>query len=181
MRWRNVLLTACSALLLAGCGGDDPQAQDRTLAGPTIKRAVADQLATRTDTIANLIDGGDACGKEAARLRDELTRAINDGAIPELYIEDLSRLVNEIEAGIPVCGRRPRSSRWPNSLSSSTNRLRPARRAAAARAGGPPVVGVQAGRPAATSCRARPGARSARAGARRHARRIGPATRRVAA
>jgi hypothetical protein len=85
MRWRNVLLTACSALLLAGCGGEDPKVADRT--GPTIERAVADQLATRSDTIANLPDGGDACGarKEAARLRDELTGAINDGAIPELY------------------------------------------------------------------------------------------------
>jgi hypothetical protein len=87
MRWRNVLLTACSALLLAGCGGEDPQVADRRVTGPTIERAVADQLATRSDTIANLPDGGDACGarKEAARLRDELTGAINDGAIPELY------------------------------------------------------------------------------------------------
>jgi hypothetical protein len=108
MRWRSVFLTASSALLLAGCGGDDPQVE-RTVTGPTIERTVAEQLATRSDEVANLLDSGDACGarEEASRLRDELTGAINDGAIPALYLEDLSGLVNEIEAQIPPCEQPP--------------------------------------------------------------------------
>jgi hypothetical protein len=103
------LLTACSALALTSCGGgDDQQAERRTDTAaptPTIERAVAERLASRSDQVASLLDSGDACGAhdEAARLRDDLTSAINDGAIPEPYLEDLSGLVNEISAQIPPC------------------------------------------------------------------------------
>jgi hypothetical protein len=70
---------------------------------------VASPLAARSDTIATLLDSGDACGarSQAAALRAELTQAINDGAIPDLYLEDLSALVNEIEAQIPPCMQPP--------------------------------------------------------------------------
>jgi hypothetical protein len=105
------LLTACSGLALASCGGDEPQAERRTEteAVPTIERAVARRLASRSDKVASLLDSGDACGAhdEAARLRDDLTSAINDGAIPQPYLEDLSGLVNEIQAQIPPCEPPP--------------------------------------------------------------------------
>jgi hypothetical protein len=32
-----------------------------------------------------------------------VTQAINAGEVPEVYLEDLSGLVNEIEAQIPEC------------------------------------------------------------------------------
>jgi hypothetical protein len=32
-----------------------------------------------------------------------VTEAINDGKVPDVYLEDLSGLVNEIEAQIPEC------------------------------------------------------------------------------
>jgi hypothetical protein len=101
------LLTACSALVLASCGGDEPQVErpTETETAPTIKRDVAERLASRSDKIASLLDSGDSCGAhdEAARLRGDLTSAINDRAIPEPYLEDLSGLVNEISVQIPPC------------------------------------------------------------------------------
>jgi hypothetical protein len=104
------LLTASSALALASCGGEEQQAERRTVTGPTIERAVAERLANRSDKLATLLDTGDACGakQEAAALRADLTASID--TIPDVYLEDLSGLVNEIEAQIPVC-REPQPPR----------------------------------------------------------------------
>jgi hypothetical protein len=93
-------------LALAACGGEEPQVEERTVTGPTIERGVAEDLAERSDNVANLLDQGDACGAkdEAAKLREDLTEAINNREIPPVYLEDLSALVNEIEAQtIPPC------------------------------------------------------------------------------
>ena len=99
------MLTAFSALALAACGAGENEVERRTDTGPTIERAVAERLATRSDRVASLLDSGDACGAkdEAVRLRAELTEAINDQAIPGLYLEDLSGVVNELDAQIPPC------------------------------------------------------------------------------
>ena len=99
------MLTACSALALAACGGGENEVERRTDTRPVIESAVAERLASRSDKVATLLDSGDACGAkdEASRLRAELTQAINDRAIPELYLEDLSGAVNELEAQLPVC------------------------------------------------------------------------------
>ena len=107
MRSRNVSHTACSvaaAMLLAACGGGEA-ARPETVSGPKIEDGVASGLAARSDEVARRLESGDPCGagEEAARLRDELTAAINARQIPELYLEDLSVLVNEIEAQIPAC------------------------------------------------------------------------------
>jgi hypothetical protein len=99
------LLTACSALALAACGGGGSEVEPRTVTRPTIESAVAVRLASRSDKVASRLEDGDVCGakKEAARLRAELTRAINGQSIPVLYLEDLSGAVNELEAQIPPC------------------------------------------------------------------------------
>jgi hypothetical protein len=103
MPWRSVSLTALSALALASCGGEDRQAERRTVTGPTIPAAVAERLASRSAKVATLLDAGDACGakQEASALRADLTASIE--TIPDLYLEDLSGLVNEIDAQIPAC------------------------------------------------------------------------------
>lgn len=103
MRWQSVLLTACSAVALAGCGGDGEQVERRTDTTPRIERAVADRLAARSDKVATLLESGDSCraAEEAAGLRAELNASL--AQIPELYLEDLSGLVNEIQAQIPPC------------------------------------------------------------------------------
>jgi hypothetical protein len=92
-------------LALAACGGGENEVERRTDTRPVIESAVAERLASRSDKVATLLDSGDACGAkdEASRLRAELTQAINDRAIPELYLEDLSGAVNELEAQLPVC------------------------------------------------------------------------------
>lgn len=66
---------------------------------------MADELAASSEEVARHLDGGDPCaaGEAAVRLRDGVTEAINDGKVPEIYLEDLSGLVNEIEAQIPEC------------------------------------------------------------------------------
>jgi hypothetical protein len=105
IRWRSVSLTACSALVLAGCGGGSASVDDQTDASPRIERDVATRLAARSDEVARLLQSRDDCGAmtEAERLRDELTQAISRGVIPEVYLEDLSGAVNEIQARIPPC------------------------------------------------------------------------------
>lgn len=99
------MLTACSALALAACGGGENGIEQNVNPGPPIERGTAEQLAVRSDEVARLLEGGDNCAAmaEGARLRDELTAAIGRGVIPEVYLEDLSGLVNEIQAQIPPC------------------------------------------------------------------------------
>jgi hypothetical protein len=106
IRWRSVSLTACSVLVLAGCGGGSASVDQQNDASPRIEKGVATELAARSDEVARLLASGDDCGAtaESGRLRDELTRAINRGVIPEVYLEDLSGAVNEIQARIPPCG-----------------------------------------------------------------------------
>ena len=102
--------TVCSALALAACGGEQKEVEQRTVFGPTIERAVADRLASRSEKVASLLDSGEACAakREADLLRNELTDAINDGKVPSLYLEDLSGVVNEIQAQIPLCAELER-------------------------------------------------------------------------
>jgi hypothetical protein len=105
------LPTVCSAIALAACGGEEKETERRTETWPTIERSLATSLAARSDAVADLLDRGDNCGAaaEAARLRDEVTASI--GAIPEVYVEDFSGLVNEIQAQIPPCEPPPEDDR----------------------------------------------------------------------
>jgi hypothetical protein len=108
LRWLSALLTVCSVLALTACGGGDGQ-QVEEVTGPPIDSVVAERLAERSETVASLLDQGDNCAaqREAGLLRSDLNAAIEDQAIPALYLEDLSGLVNEIQAGIPACEPPP--------------------------------------------------------------------------
>ena len=55
--------------------------------------------------MADRLDGGDSCGaaESAALLRERLTAAINEGRLPEAYLEELSGAANELELGVPKC------------------------------------------------------------------------------
>ena len=98
------MLTACSAALaLAGCGGQDEREPE--VEGPRIERAIANELADLSDDVADRLEGGDSCGaaESAAQLRERLTAAINEGKVPEAYLEELSGAANELELGVPNC------------------------------------------------------------------------------
>jgi len=91
-------------LALAGCGGQEEQAEPE-VEGPRIERAIANELADLSDEVADRLDSGDSCGaaESAALLRERLTAAINEGKVPEAYLEDLSGAANELELGVPKC------------------------------------------------------------------------------
>ena len=101
----------CSAIALAACGGEENETERRTETWPTIERSLATNLAVRSEAVADLLDRGDNCGAaaEAARLRDEVTGSIS--SIPQVYVEDFSGLVNEIQAQIPPCEPPPEDDR----------------------------------------------------------------------
>jgi hypothetical protein len=107
IRWRSVWLTACSgalAVALAGCGGTD-EAAETEAQGPRIESAIANELAAISEEIADRLESGDRCGaaESAARLRDDVTAAINDGKVPTVYLEDLSGLANELTFEVQPC------------------------------------------------------------------------------
>lgn len=82
------------------------------MAGPRIERAIAAELADLSDEVARRLESGDPCGaaESAARLREGVTGAINESKVPEVYLEDLSGLANEIELQIPDCAESPSPS-----------------------------------------------------------------------
>lgn len=93
---------------LAGCGGDKTETNAEA-PGPRIERAVAEQLADLSDELASSLESDDSCAasETAAQLRASVTQAINDGKVPDIYLEDLSGLANELEHQVPACGEPP--------------------------------------------------------------------------
>jgi hypothetical protein len=92
-RWLSFLALA-ALLILGGCGGGEENEPPR----PTIQRAVAEQLASTSDAIADALDQGDVC--TAAGLADDLNAqvidAINARQIPPAFQEDLQARANEL-------------------------------------------------------------------------------------
>lgn len=134
------MLTACSALALAACGGNGDDTGQQVNQGPPIEPGTAEQLAVRSDEVARLLEDRDNCDAmaEGARLRDELTAAINRGVIPEVYLEDLSGAVNEIQALTPPCEPEPQVPPPPGVTHVDTGPPPPPRRAGEVPRGGTP-------------------------------------------
>ena len=84
MRSLSVLLTACSALVLAGCGSGSP-------AAAKIDPATAAQLADESDAIADRVDAHDVCGAahRADELRARVDAAIAAGSVPRSLAPEL--------------------------------------------------------------------------------------------
>jgi hypothetical protein len=93
---RTTLVVIAALLAVAGCGGVERSAE--TTPRPTIPRRVADELAARSDAIADALDAGDVC--TAAVRADELQAAtitaINERKVPEPFQEDLQARANEL-------------------------------------------------------------------------------------
>jgi hypothetical protein len=83
------------ALALAGCGGGSEQSSDEQL----IPRAVAADLAAKSEEIAAAYDAGDVCG--AAELADDLKNAVDDaiagGEIPAAFQRELGENATELQ------------------------------------------------------------------------------------
>lgn len=83
------------AFVLAACGGGSTVNAE----GPALPRSVADDLAGRSDQIADALDGGDVCG--AAHLADELKDAVDaavaGGRIPPAFQDELERTASDLQ------------------------------------------------------------------------------------
>jgi hypothetical protein len=91
-------------LVFAGCGGSDGE-QESGVVGPRIEGATANDLAALSEEVADRLESGDQCGaaESATQLRDRMTAAINDGKVPELYLEELSGIANELQLQVQPC------------------------------------------------------------------------------
>jgi hypothetical protein len=83
------------AFVLAACGGGSSVNAEE----PALPRSVANDLAGRSDQIADALDGGDVCG--AAHLADELKDAVNaavaGGRIPPAFQDELERTASDLQ------------------------------------------------------------------------------------
>ena len=103
MRWRSGLLTASSALLLAGCGGGDHTAPPPK--PPRIPAGVAQQLAAEADRVAALTPGTCEARDAAARFRGQVIASI--GRIPPRYQEPLMSAANSLADRLATCVAPP--------------------------------------------------------------------------
>ena len=98
MRWRNGLLTASSALLLAGCGGEHRATPPPK---PRIPADVASRLAVEADRVAALTPGTCEARDAAARFRQDVITSI--GRIPARYREPLTSAANTLAERLATC------------------------------------------------------------------------------
>jgi hypothetical protein len=95
---RRTVVCIAAVLAAAGCGGAERSAETTPPPRPTLPRSVADDLAARSDAIADALDAGDVC--TAAVRADELNgatiAAINNGQVPDEFQEDLQARANEL-------------------------------------------------------------------------------------
>jgi hypothetical protein len=77
---RLTILLASLALIAGGCGASDESALQQPLLPPVL----ADELAARSDRIAQTLARGDECGADAQadELRRAATAAVDSGRVP---------------------------------------------------------------------------------------------------
>jgi hypothetical protein len=94
---RRTVVCIAVVLAAAGCGGGERSAET-SAPRPTLPRSVADDLAARSDAIADALDAGDVCtaAVHADELKDATIAAINNGQVPSAFQEDLQARANEL-------------------------------------------------------------------------------------
>jgi hypothetical protein len=97
------LLTASSALLLAGCGGGDHTGPPPK--PPRIPAGVAQQLAAEADRVAALTPGTCEARDAAARFRADVIASI--GRVPPRYQEPLMSAANSLAERLATCAPPP--------------------------------------------------------------------------
>jgi hypothetical protein len=88
-----------AASLFAACGGDVPEA---TSEEPALPPALAEELATQADRLADTLDAGDLCTAErrAEELAAAATAAISSEQVPAAMEEELRSTVDVLVNGI---------------------------------------------------------------------------------
>lgn len=82
-------------LVAAGCGGGEESASP-------LPAPVANELAARSDAVAERLEAGDACGAraEADALQAAAIDAVNDGRVPARYQEELVSSVGALATSV---------------------------------------------------------------------------------
>jgi hypothetical protein len=95
---RKSILLFAVALAASGCGGGERSADTTAPPRPTLPRNVAEDLAARSDAVADALDAGDVCtaAVRADELRGATITAINNGQVPQEFQEDLQARANEL-------------------------------------------------------------------------------------
>jgi hypothetical protein len=83
------------AIALAGCGGSTGTSAQE----PGLPRAVANDLAARSDQIADALDSGDVCGAAglADRLKDAVDAAVSNGRVPPAFQDELEQTAIDLQ------------------------------------------------------------------------------------
>lgn len=97
MRPRAGTLAAWTlAIVLAGCGGSSNQTAQSQ---PELPRAVAEDLASKSDAVADALDAGDTCkaAELADRLKDAVEAALAGGQVPPAFRAELVRNATDLQ------------------------------------------------------------------------------------
>lgn len=96
MRLRPGTVAALSlAIALAGCGDSTKTPAQE----PALPRAVANDLAAKSDQIADALDSGDRCGAAglADRLKDAVETAVSGGQVPMAFQDELEQTATDLQ------------------------------------------------------------------------------------
>jgi hypothetical protein len=83
------------AIALVGCGGSTRTSAQE----PALPRAVANDLAAKSDQIADALDSGDVCGAAglADRLKDAVDAAVSSGQVPPAFQDELEQTATDLQ------------------------------------------------------------------------------------
>jgi hypothetical protein len=83
------------AIALAGCGDSTRTSAQE----PALPRALANDLAERSDQIADALDSGDLCGAAglADRLKDAVEAAVSGGQVPPAFQDELEQTATDLQ------------------------------------------------------------------------------------
>jgi hypothetical protein len=96
VRRRAGTLAALSlAIALAGCGDSTRTSAEE----PALPRAVANDLAAKSDLVADALDSGDVCGAAvlADRLKDAVDAAVSGGRVPPTFQDELEQTATDLQ------------------------------------------------------------------------------------
>lgn len=118
---RTTMIGAALALAIAGCGGGERDSAPP----PRLPPALAQDLAARSDHVAELLAAGDRCGARATAndLSATVVEAINAGRVPTPFQEELGGAASALAARIACVPATPQTDQsFENSKRSKHDR-----------------------------------------------------------